>query len=333
MSLSETAARIEGLTVGFDTPDGHQPVVHGIDLTIGLGETVALVGESGSGKSVTSLAMMDLLARNARVSATHLEVAGVDVLRGPERERRSLRGNRVAMIFQDPLTYFDPLKTVGQQIGRPMRIHTSMRRSERRARVVELLKLVGIPDPAQRANSFPHQLSGGQRQRAMIAMALAGDPQLLIADEPTTALDVTIQAQVLDLLRKLVDERGMSLLLVSHDMGVIAGMADYVNVMYAGRIVERGPADAVFADPDHPYTCGLLESVLSTDADRVEVIPSIPGSPPRPGDLPDGCAFQPRCGLAEARCGDSVPPLTARPAGVEAACFLTGRSAVGTRQE
>ncbi|WP_105436876.1 ABC transporter ATP-binding protein [Neorhizobium sp. T25_13] len=303
---------VQELTVAFPRPDGVTRPVERVSFTIGQGETVAIVGESGSGKSVTSLAIMGLLPPSAEVSGKILWRNGngmEDVTRLSARAMRGLRGKEIAMIFQEPMTSLNPLHSVGKQIMEAIRLHRSVSRTEAQRLAQSLLELVGLPEPARQLNRWPHEMSGGQRQRVMIAMALACRPALLIADEPTTALDVTIQAQILDLLRRLQAELGMSMLFITHDLGVVAEIADRMNVIYAGRIVESGPVVDVLSRPDHPYTQGLLRSVPSVDgsARRLE---AIPGMVPDLAKLPTGCRFAPRCPHVVAeRCEPQDPAL------------------------
>ncbi|MGW2402629.1 dipeptide ABC transporter ATP-binding protein [Kitasatospora sp. NPDC001664] len=287
---------------------GSQPAVRGVDLTLRRGETLGIVGESGSGKSVTALAVLGLLPGAARVKGS-VRLEGRELVGLPSRELAGLRGNKVAMVFQDPLSAFTPVYRIGDQIVEAIRVHQKLDRAAARTRAAELLDLVGIPDPRRALDSFPHEFSGGMRQRAMIAMAIANDPDILLADEPTTALDVTIQAQVLDVLRTAQRETGAALVLVSHDLGVIAGMADRVAVMYAGRVVETAPVDELFAHPRHPYTLGLIGAVPRLDGARGALVP-IPGQPPAPGTLGGGCPFADRCPLVEDRCRTEEPALT-----------------------
>ncbi|MFE0041629.1 dipeptide ABC transporter ATP-binding protein [Streptomyces albireticuli] len=299
---------IRGLKVGFDGPDGPVPAVRGVDLTLRRGEVLGLVGESGSGKSTVALATMGLLPRTARVHGS-VRVAGTELLGLGDRALSGIRGRRIAMVFQDPLSALTPVHRVGDQIAEAVRAHQDVSRDRARRRAVELLDLVGIPEPARRADAYPHEFSGGMRQRAVIAMAVANDPDVLLADEPTTALDVTVQAQVLDVLRTARRETGAALLLVSHDLGVIAGMADRVAVMYAGKVVESAPATELFAAPRMPYTIGLLGAVPRPDAADRPLTP-IPGSPPELHLLPQGCAFAPRCPIAADACATTEPALT-----------------------
>jgi peptide/nickel transport system permease protein len=294
---------VAGLTVEIDTPQGPIQPVRGVSLTVAAGQSLAIVGESGSGKTLTGLAVMGLLPPAARVVHGAAYLQGRDLLRLSEGDLRRVRGNAVAMVFQDPLSSLNPVHRVGAQIAEAMRAHA---RPAGRALVAGLLGRVGIPDPARRARSFPHELSGGMRQRAMIAIGIANDPALLIADEPTTALDVTIQAQVLDLLARLRRQNGMGMVLITHSLPVVAEMADSVAIMYAGEVVETGPAAEVLAAPLHPYTQALLRSAPSEDGRLPE---AIPGVVPPPHALPQGCLFAPRCALAEAACRGERPLL------------------------
>jgi peptide/nickel transport system ATP-binding protein len=284
---------VDGLRVSFDTPGGELRAVDGVSFSVEPGRVLGIVGESGSGKSVTALTLLGL-TRGARASGT-ARLDGRDLLTLPAEELRRVRGNEVAMVFQDPLTSLHPLQRVGRQIAEALRVHGAVSKRAARARAVELLGEVGMPDPGRRVDSWPHELSGGMRQRAMIAMALANEPRLLIADEPTTALDVTVQAQILALLERLRDEHGMAIVLITHDLGVVAETADDVAVMYAGRIVERAPVATLFAAPEHPYTWGLLRSMPRVDVPRERELVPIPGRPPSPLQPPGGCRFHPRC--------------------------------------
>ncbi|MDF1584964.1 ABC transporter ATP-binding protein [Marinimicrococcus flavescens] len=302
---------IRGLTVEFRTTLGPLRAVDGLDLDVEKGEIVGIVGESGSGKSVAMLAVMGLLPRTTTITAERLAFDGADLLSLSTRRRRALTGKAMAMIFQEPMTSLNPCFTVGFQIVEGLRQHEGGSRRALRARAVELLEKVGIPAPEERLGAFPHQLSGGMSQRVMIAMAIACNPQLLIADEPTTALDVTIQAQILDLLVELQRERGMALVLITHDMGVVAETAHRVSVQYAGQQVELREVKALFADPRHPYTAALLEALPERSSGRL--LPTIKGVVPGLRDRPPGCLFEPRCRLATAHCRAVPPPLA--PAG------------------
>jgi peptide/nickel transport system ATP-binding protein len=313
--------RIEGLRTVFPTPSGEFAAVAGIDLAIERGRTLAIVGESGSGKSALSLSIMRLLPPPGRIAGGAIIFDGQDLLKLSPTAMRALRGRRIAMIFQEPMTSLNPSHTIGAQLVEAMTAHEpQMAARQLRARAVAMLERVRLPDAAQRFDNYPHQLSGGQRQRVMIAMALACKPDLLIADEPTTALDVTVQEEILSLLRELRAETGMALLLISHDLGLVAGMADTVAVMYAGQVVELAAAAALFSDAQHPYTLGLIGSAPSFTARQARLL-AIEGTVPSAATMPEGCRFHPRCALAEARCVAKSPVL--RPFGADhaAACW------------
>ena len=305
---------VEDLHVEFDTDGTTVEAVSGVDLEIRPGETVAVVGESGSGKSVTAMAVLGLLG-NGRVSGGRVEWDGRDITHASGKAMRSVRGNDIAVVFQDPMTSLDPLYTIGNQLSEAIRLHRRMPRKRARARAVELLRMVGIPDPAEKVDAYPHQLSGGQRQRVMIAGALACSPRLLIADEPTTALDVTVEAQVLRLMRDLQQETGVALMLITHDMGVVAEMADRVVVFYAGHVVEAGAADEVLSRPRHPYTRALLTAIPRRDTPREQPMPAIPGTVPSLHEMPAGCRFATRCSQAASRCLEPQPLLRIHGAG------------------
>ncbi|WP_122816937.1 ABC transporter ATP-binding protein [Nocardioides pantholopis] len=308
----------------LETGPGPDPVrlVDGVDLTIGAGEVLGLVGESGSGKSLTMRSVLGLLPTGVRVGGGEALWDGSDLLAYDEKRLRPVRGGEVGMVFQDPSQALDPLMRVGDHIVETLRLHDrGLSRSAARERAVAALAGVGVPDPARRARQYPHEFSGGMKQRAMIAVALANRPRLLIADEPTTALDVTIQAQILDLLRTARDELGTAVVLITHDLGLVAEIADRVAVMYAGRIVETGPVERIFREPAHPYTRGLLASRPHLAA-RGTDLPAIGGQPPAPAQRPSGCAFHPRCALTLPECSVQVPTLTIRGAGHLAACHL-----------
>jgi peptide/nickel transport system ATP-binding protein len=306
--MSQPLLELRRLAVSFSTDDGTVHAVDGIDLALAKGRTLGLVGESGCGKSVTSLAVMGLLPpENSHVSG-EVEFEGRDLLKIPKAELRDLRGARLAMIFQEPMTSLNPSYTVGNQIIEAIQRHQGLNAADARAKAIDMLKLVRIPSPEKRIDDYPHKLSGGMRQRAMIAMALACGPQLLIADEPTTALDVTIQAQILDLMRGLRRDTGTAIILITHDLGVVAEMADDVAVMYAGQIVERAPVAALFARPEHPYTVGLLGSIPKLDEKR-ERLPSIEGRVPDMTRPPEGCRFAARCPFVEPACREAPPQL------------------------
>ncbi len=299
---------VRGLKTHFATDRGLFRAVDGISFDVPRGRTVGLVGESGCGKSVTSLSVMGLVAPPGKVGAEAVAFEGRDVLGLSPDERRKLRGGKMSMIFQEPMTSLNPVHTIGQQIVEAILAHTTMSPQAAKTRAIEMLELVRIPSPAQRVDDYPHSLSGGMRQRVMIAMALSCEPSLLIADEPTTALDVTIQAQILDLLQDLQRRLGMAILIITHDLGVIAEVADDVLVMYAGQIVESAPVHALFADPQHPYTIGLLGSIPRLDVERSRLA-TIEGTVPSPNNQPKGCRFAPRCPFADRRCHDEPPPL------------------------
>jgi len=300
---------IERLEVQFDTRRGVVRGLRGVDLTIGRGETLAIVGESGSGKSVTAQAVMGLIDVPGRIAGGDIRWKGQSLLtRAGARMAREIRGREIALVFQDPMTSLNPLIRVGTQISEVLRRHLGLNRADADLRVLDLLEAVGIPAPPRRARQYPHELSGGMRQRVMIAMAIACQPELLIADEPTTALDVTIQAQVLELLAGLQESLGLSVLLITHDLGVVAGLCDRVAVMYAGQIVETGRAEDVFERPSHPYTQGLIRSTPRLDDHMARLI-AIDGAPPNMLAPPSGCAFRDRCPIAEPRC--ETPPKLA----------------------
>jgi len=303
---------VEDLRVSFRTEDGVVQAVDGVSFTVDRGEVVAIVGESGSGKSVTAMTLMGLTrSPNARFEGRAV-FDGQDLLGASEEELRKIRGAQIAMVFQDPMSSLDPVYRVGSQVVEQIRVHSpDMSKAQALDLTVELMERVGIPHARERARSYPHEFSGGMRQRVMIAMALSCSPQLLVADEPTTALDVTIQAQILEELRQLRREINAGVILVTHDLGVVADIADRIVVMYAGRVVEQGTLDDIFYDPQHPYAWGLLGSITRIDADRSERLPAIPGLPPSLLAPPKGCHFRPRCPHAFDRCTE-VPPLEAR---------------------
>lgn len=312
MSATDRALlEVRDLEVSFGTEEGVVRAVDRVGFDLAPGEVLAVVGESGSGKSVTALTLMGLTrGPNASIAGT-ARFEGTELIAAGEEELRRIRGNRISMVFQDPMGSLDPVYRVADQIVEQIRAHRDVPAAGAHARAVELLGAVGMPDPAARAESYPHELSGGMRQRAMIAMALSLEPALLIADEPTTALDVTIQAQIIELLRELNERRGLAIVLITHDIGVVAEIADRVAVMYAGRIVEQGTLDEVFYDPQHPYTWGLLGSLTRIDRPRPARLPQIPGMPPSLLAPPRGCHFRPRCPHAFDRC-EEAPGLLAR---------------------
>jgi len=307
---------IEDLSVHFETDDGIVKAVDGISYTVDRGQTLGIVGESGSGKSVSSLTVMGLSrARNARLSGS-IKFDGEELLTASDDELRKIRGDDIAMIFQDPLSSLHPFYKVGKQIVEAIRTHRDVSKQQAYDRAIEMLGLVGIPEPRKRAESYPHEFSGGMRQRAMIAMALANDPKLLIADEPTTALDVTVQAQILELIERLQSEFDTAVVVITHDLGVVAEMADSIAVMYAGRIVEHADTDTIFATPEHPYTWGLLSSIPRLDSPRDEELVPIAGRPPSLINLPEGCSFHPRCPYvkpAHQRVDPMLEPVPDRP--------------------
>jgi peptide/nickel transport system ATP-binding protein len=308
--MSEPLLQVEDLQVRFATEDGVVRAVDGISYTVERGKVLGIVGESGSGKSVSSLAIMGLArARNTEITGRAV-FEGRDLLSLSEEDMRRIRGDDIAMIFQDPLSSLHPFYRVGSQLTEAIRVHRpNVSNAAGRDRAVELLSLVGIPDPRRRVDAYPHEFSGGMRQRAMIAMALANDPKLLIADEPTTALDVTVQAQILELLDRLKRELGTAIIIITHDLGVVAETADEIAVMYAGRIVERAPTESIFATPQHPYTWGLLRSIPRLDSPRSVALIPIPGRPPSLIHRPSGCAFHPRCAFVRERHTQVDPAL------------------------
>ncbi|MBV9783906.1 MAG: ABC transporter ATP-binding protein [Acidisphaera sp.] len=322
-----TLLEVRNVTTAFATGQGEIRAVEDVSFSLDAGEFLGIVGESGSGKSVTALTVMGLLPRPpARVAAGAVLFAGQDLVALPEARLRTVRGPGIAMVFQEPMTSLNPVFTIGEQVIETLRVHERLSPRAQRARAVEMLQKVGIPSPERRLSDYPHQLSGGQRQRVMLAIALACRPRLLIADEPTTALDVTIQAQILDLLMDLRDELGMAILMITHNMGVIAETADRVLVMYAGRVVESAPVDRLFERPAHPYTRGLLDCVPSLAADRPRLV-AIPGLQPDPAHRPPGCPYAPRCPIAIAECSRAVPPLDPVAPGHAAACIRADRAA------
>jgi peptide/nickel transport system ATP-binding protein len=331
----EHALEVHDLRTYFFTRAGLVKAVDGLSFSLARGETLAIVGESGCGKSVTSLSLMRLVADPpGRIVGGSVRLGGRDLLGLDEAEMRSIRGNRIAMIFQEPMTSLNPVMTIGRQISEALVLHQRLGRTAALARTIEMLQLVGIPEPAQRAREFPHQLSGGMRQRAMIAMALACNPEVLIADEPTSALDVTIQAQILEILAKLRQEFGTAVLLITHDLGVVAETAERVIVMYAGRKVEEGAVGPLFAHPQHPYTRGLINSIprlplmrRDVDATAGGQLQEIPGIVPALSNLPPGCTFAPRCALATDECRREYPPYEEKRPGQWAACWHSARMA------
>src|SRR5574340_217745 len=318
---------VNNLKTQFFTRDGVVRAVDGVSFSLEAGHTLAIVGESGSGKSVTALSLMRLIqGPQGKIAEGTVTLAGKDVLKMSDAQVRAMRGDQIAMIFQDPMTSLNPVFRVGFQIGEALRVHKGMDGRQANKRAVEMIDLVGIPNAAHRARDYPHQFSGGMRQRAMIAMALACDPDILIADEPTTALDVTIQAQILELMIEMQQRTGAAIIMITHDLGVVADMADDVMVMYAGKQVEYGAANDVFYHPKHPYTWGLLESLPRHDVDEKGTLLPIEGQPPSLIDVPAGCAFHPRCRYSQDICRVKVPELREIQPGHLAACHFAGES-------
>jgi oligopeptide/dipeptide ABC transporter ATP-binding protein len=317
---------VEHLTTVFDLPAGPAPAVHDVSFELRAGETLGLVGESGSGKSVTALSILRLVQPPGRIASGAIRFDGRNLLDLPEAQMRDVRGAQIGLVFQEPMTALNPVFTIGDQIAEALLVHRRATRREAKELAIELLEAVRLPDPASRVSDYPHQLSGGMRQRVLIAMAIACKPALLIADEPTTALDVTIQAQVLELLREMKTTLNLALLLITHDLGVVAETADRVAVMYAGRIVEHGPVHAIFREPKHPYTRGLLASIPGTGHGRR--LQAIEGSVPVLGAFPAGCSFHPRCPQRFEPCDKAVPADYPVGAGHGARCFLNDESLV-----
>ncbi|WP_237152259.1 ABC transporter ATP-binding protein [Oryzibacter oryziterrae] len=311
---------VDHLKVSFATDRGRVTAINDVSFRIDDGEFVAIVGESGSGKTVSLLSILGLTDRRTTFVEGTAAFRGRPILGLPDRELRRIRGKQIAFIPQDPLTALTPVHTIGWQIVEQIRTHETVSKEAAKKRAIELLDEVGLPNPAAAFGRYPHQLSGGMRQRAVIAMALSCNPALLVADEPTTALDVTVQAQVLDLLKRLRRDHGSAIILITHDMGVVAEVADRVMVMYAGRVIERGTAREIFAAPEHPYTWGLMASIPPVEGPRPHRLPSIPGTPPTPANIPPGCAFAPRCAHRFAPCAGLPPALSA--SGHDAFCFL-----------
>ncbi len=310
MNERQTLLTVENLRTYYHTSDGLVRAVDGVDFELAAGETLGIVGESGCGKTVTCLSVLRLIDQPGRIEAgSVIRLRDRDLVKASDDDVRDVRGNEISMIFQEPMTSLNPVWSIGDQLAETVKLHRGVSSAESRARAIEMLRLVGISDAERRVDDYPHEFSGGMRQRAMIAMALACDPAILIADEPTTALDVTIQAEILDLLAELQERLGMAMIFVSHDLGVVARVSDRVLVMYAGQVVERGTAKDIFARPSHPYTEGLLQSIprITEKQSRLAVIPGVVPSPRR---WPDGCRFNARCPYAWARCEASSPPLS-----------------------
>ena len=320
--MSSPILQVRDLRTYFRTDDGLVKAVDGVSFDLEPGETLGIVGESGCGKSVTALSVMGLIPQPpGEFAGGRVDFGDIEVLHASDARLKELRGNHVAMIFQDPMTSLNPFLTVERQLTEVLELHEGLSRREARSRAVEMLERVGIADAGARARDYPHQFSGGMRQRVMIAMALLCKPELLIADEPTTALDVTIQAQILDLIADLQRDLGTSVILITHDLGVVAGMTDRVLVMYGGRVVEEGRTEDLFADPLHPYTRGLLRSVPRLDEEKTDELVPIPGLPPHPMDLPSGCPFHPRCSRVLDRCRSEYPEVVRRGEHRWAACW------------
>ncbi len=321
--LADPILQVENLRTHFKTDDGVVKAVDDVSFNLHKGETLGIVGESGSGKSVTNLSLMRLIPTPpGRIVGGKVKFNGTDLLEIPDREMRNIRGNKISMIFQDPMTSLNPFLRVSTQLEETIRLHQGLGKREARTKAVEMLSMVGIPKPEKRITNYPHQFSGGMRQRVMIAMALSCNPDVLIADEPTTALDVTIQAQILEIIKRLADELGTAVIMITHDLGVVAGMCDNVVVMYAGKIVEKGNARELFKDPKHPYTKGLIRSVPRLDQVHQDRLFSITGQPPSLIDLPDACPFYPRCEHAMDICKRQYPAAEKLSESRSVSCWL-----------
>ena len=319
--MSETILSVKNLHTSFRTDNGEVMAVNGVSFNLEKGKILGIVGESGSGKSVTAYSIMQILEKNGRITEGEVLYKGQDITKYTEKQMRDFRGKCCSIIFQDPMTSLNPVFTVGNQLREAIELHTNRKGKEAEARAVEMLTLVGVNEPEKRVKQYPYELSGGMRQRVMIAMALACEPDILIADEPTTALDVTIQAQILELMQELQKKLGMAIIMVTHDLGVIADMCDEIIVMYGGRVCERGTAEDIFYRPHHEYTKGLLRSIPNVDRIGEKLIP-IPGTPINLLNMPKGCAFCPRCENAMKICIEQVPPEMQMPDGHYAACWL-----------
>jgi oligopeptide/dipeptide ABC transporter ATP-binding protein len=329
--MGEVILDVKNLHTRFRARSGHVYAVNGVSFHVDRGETLGVVGESGSGKSVSMLSMLGLLPPAAQVQAGEAFFHGEDLLKMNRRQMQKVRGGQIGMIFQDPMTSFNPVLSMGDQIGEPLIYHRGAKKQEAQERAVEMLRLVGIPDPLERIKSYPHQFSGGMRQRAMIAMSLICEPDLVIADEPTTALDVTIQAQIVELVKDLRDRLGVAIIWITHDLSLVAGFADRIMVMYGGTIVEEGKTEDIFDDPRHPYTLGLLSALPAYQAEKkVRRLSSIPGSPPDIRKPPAACPFAPRCRYAIERCRQELPQLAEAAGGGDPghrlACWIDTRS-------
>ena len=321
--MADYMLQVKDLKTYYYTEEGVVPAVDGLDFEVAQGETFAIVGESGCGKSVTSLSILRLIpSPPGKIVSGQILYNGEDLLKKNEKQMRAIRGNEISMIFQEPMTSLNPVFTVGRQIGESFKYHQQMGKREAHQKAIDMLRLVGIPSPEKVVNDYPHQLSGGMRQRVMIAMALACNPKVLIADEPTTALDVTIQAQIMKLLKELKEKMGTSIILITHDLGVVAQIAQRVMVMYCGEAVECCDARSVYKNPLHPYTLGLLASVPKLTDDDLGELPSIPGMVPSPRELPKGCRFAPRCAKCGPRCLAQKPDLVTLEDGHKVRCFL-----------
>ncbi len=320
---------VRDLETRFFTPDGMVHAVNGISYGINPGETIGIVGESGSGKSISVLSILRLIpSPPGKITRGEILFEGRDLLKMDEKTLRQIRGNQIAMIFQDPMTSLNPVLTIGKQITESLQLHLGLTQKQAKHHAIELLKQVGIPDAKRRISQYPHQFSGGMRQRVMIAMGLACQPKLLIADEPTTALDVTIQAQVVALIKTLRQDRGMAVIWITHDLALLAGLADRILVMYAGQIIEQATVNQLYQNPSHPYTIGLLESLPRLDRDRQQTLPTIEGIPPDLINYPKGCPFAPRCSVAIDHCFEANPSLETIEHQHEVACWVKGKEAV-----
>lgn len=321
MISKDNVLEVRNLQTSFSTDQGEVRAVDGVSFDVPKGKTIGIVGESGSGKSITSLSILRLLAGNGKIKGGEVRFKGEDLVNVSEDRMRKLRGNEISMIFQEPMTSLNPVYTVGQQISESLIHHQGMNKKQAMVRSIELLKLVGIPSPEKRVKAYPFELSGGMRQRVMIAMSLACDPEILIADEPTTALDVTIQAQILELIKELQDRLGMSVIFITHDLGVVAETCDYVAVMYAGQVVEYSDIRTLFKMPKHPYSIGLLNSLPRHDIDQGRLVP-IKGNVPSPHEMPTGCRFAPRCPAATDLCRSKMPELMTDGEGNQIRCWI-----------
>lgn len=321
MISKDNVLEVRNLQTSFSTDKGEVRAVDGVSFDVPKGKTIGIVGESGSGKSITSLSILRLLAENGKIKGGEIRYKGEDLTKVSEKRMRELRGNEISMIFQEPMTSLNPVYTVGQQISEALISHQGMNKKQAMVRSVELLKLVGIPSPEKRVKAYPFELSGGMRQRVMIAMSLACDPEILIADEPTTALDVTIQAQILELIKDLQERLGMSVIFITHDLGVVAETCDYVAVMYAGQVVEYSDIRTLFKQPKHPYSIGLLNSLPRHDIDQEKLMP-IKGNVPSPHEMPTGCRFAPRCPAATDLCRAKMPELMTDDSGNQIRCWI-----------